>query len=50
MCAFYLQIRGTDKTVLTVFSMTINLDITIKTVAEPALEGQHTAVIIRRVF
>lgn len=30
--------------------MTVNLDITIETVAEHALEGQHTAVIIRRVF
>lgn len=38
-----------DKIALTVFSMTVNLDITIKIVSEDALEGQHTAVTNRRV-
>lgn len=30
--------------------MTVNLDVTIKRVAEHALKGQHTAVTIRRVL
>lgn len=49
MCAFYLQIKWTDKIALTVFSMTVNLDVTIKILAEDALEGQQTAVTNRRV-
>lgn len=51
MCALYLQIKWTDKTAfVTVFSMTVNLDATIKIVAEYTLKWQHTAVTIRRVL